>query len=68
MKGPLAATWVRDGTKANQEARTMLSVGLDLSRQRLQVHVLNEIGTTVTTTWVQPTREGLRALIGRVAL
>ncbi len=46
----------------------MLYAGLDLSRQRLNVHVLNESGETVTTTWVPPTRAGLRGLVGPVAL
>lgn len=46
----------------------MLYAGLDLSRQKLVVHVLNEAGETVTTTWVPPTRAGLRGLVGQVAL
>lgn len=46
----------------------MLYVGLDLSRQRVVVHVLDEVGETVTTTWVPPTRDGLRGLVGRIAL
>jgi transposase len=46
----------------------MLYAGLDLSRQRLNVHVLNEAGETVTTTWVPPTRDGLGGLVGRIAL
>ena len=46
----------------------MLYAGLDLSRQRLNVHVLNEAGETVTTTWVPPTSEGLHGLVGRLAL
>ena len=46
----------------------MLYAGLDLSRQRLTVHVLNEAGETVTTTSVPPTRDGLHGLVGRVAL
>ena len=33
----------------------MLYAGLDLSRQKIDVHVLNEDGQTVTTTWVPPT-------------
>ena len=46
----------------------MLYAGLDLSRQKLVVHVLDEAGETVTTTWVPPTRRGLRGLVGQVAL
>jgi transposase len=46
----------------------MLYAGLDLSRQKVSVHVLNEVGGTVTTTWVPPTRAGLRGLVDRVAL
>lgn len=46
----------------------MLYAGLDLSRQRVNVHVLNESGETVTTTWVPPTRDGLRWLVGQIAL
>jgi transposase len=66
--GPLAAKWVLVGTKANQEAQTMLYAGLDLSRQKVDVHVLNEAGETVTATWVSPTRDGLHGLVGRIAL
>lgn len=40
----------------------MLYAGLDLSRKRLEVCVLDEAGATVTTTWVPPTVEGLREL------
>ncbi|MHB8960449.1 MAG: IS110 family RNA-guided transposase [Candidatus Limnocylindrales bacterium] len=46
----------------------MLYAGLDLSRQKVNVHVLSEVGETVTATWVPATREGLRGLVGRVAL
>lgn len=46
----------------------MLYAGLDLSRQKLNVHVLNEAGETVTTTWVPPTQDGLGGLVGRIAL
>ncbi|MGH2512045.1 MAG: IS110 family transposase [Candidatus Limnocylindrales bacterium] len=46
----------------------MLYAGLDLSRQKVVVHVLNEAGETVTTTWVPPTRDGLHGLVGRIAL
>ena len=46
----------------------MLYAGLDLSRHKVEVHVLNEVGQTVTTTWVPPTRDGLRGLAARIAL
>lgn len=46
----------------------MLYVGLDLSRQKVNVHVLDEAGETVTATWAPSTRDGLRELVGRVAL
>jgi transposase len=46
----------------------MLYAGLDLSRQRVVVHVMDETGRTVTTTWVPPTVDGLRELAGRVSL
>ena len=44
----------------------MLYVGLDLSRQRLDVHVLDEDGRTVEVTAVRPDAEALRALAARV--
>ena len=46
----------------------MLYAGLDLSRHKVDVHVLNEAGETVTTTWVSPTVDGLRTLVGRLTL
>ena len=46
----------------------MLYAGLDLSRQRLDVHVLDAEGRTVTTTAVTPDAPGLRALAGRLRL
>jgi transposase len=46
----------------------MLYAGLDLSRHKVDVHVLDEVGQTVTTTWVPPTRDGLHGLAGRIAL
>jgi transposase len=44
----------------------MLYVGLDLSRQRLDVHVLDEEGRTVEVTAVHPDADALRTLAGRV--
>ena len=46
----------------------MLYAGLDLSRHKVDVHVLDESGGTVSTTWVPPTGDGLRGLAGRIAL
>jgi predicted NBD/HSP70 family sugar kinase len=44
----------------------MLYAGLDLSRQRLDVHVLDEEGETVDVTAVRPDADALRTLVSRV--
>ena len=44
----------------------MLYAGLDLSRQRLDVHVLDEDGRTVEVTAVRPDAGALRALAARI--
>ena len=44
----------------------MLYAGLDLSRQRLDVHVLDEDGRTVEVTAVRPDADALRTLAGHV--
>jgi transposase len=44
----------------------MLHAGLDLSRRRIDVHLLGEDGSTVATTAAPPDVDGLRALVGRV--
>jgi transposase len=44
----------------------MLYAGLDLSRQRLDVHVLDEDGRTVEVTAVRPDGDALRSLVGFV--
>jgi len=44
----------------------MLYVGLDLSRQRLDVHVLDEEGRTVEVLAVHPDADALRTLAGKV--
>jgi transposase len=44
----------------------MLYAGLDLSRQRLDVHVLNEAGRTVAVTAVRPDGDALRTLVERL--
>ena len=45
----------------------MLYAGLDLSRQRLDVRILDETGRTVELTAVRPDADGLRSLAERVA-
>ena len=45
----------------------MLYAGLDLSRQRLDVHVLDEEGSTVEVTAVRPDADALRTLASVVA-
>jgi transposase len=44
----------------------MLYVGLDLSRQRLDVHVLDEEGRTVEVSAVHPDADALRTLANRI--
>ena len=43
----------------------MLHAGLDLSRKRLDVHVMDEEMATVAVSGVPPDREGLRSLVAR---
>ena len=45
----------------------MSYAGLDLSRQRLDVHVLDEDGETVEVTAVRPDADALRTLCSSVA-
>jgi len=45
----------------------MLHVGLDLSRRRLDVHVLDDQGTTITVTAIPPDGEALRRLAEQLA-
>jgi transposase len=44
----------------------MLHVGLDLSRTRVDVHVMDEIGAPVLVTTAAPDSGGLAALVARV--
>ncbi len=44
----------------------MLYAGLDLSRQRLDVHLLDEDGRTVEVTAVRPDADALRTLVATV--
>lgn len=46
----------------------MLYAGLDLSRQRLDVHLLDEDGRTVEVTAVRPDADALRTLVARLDL
>jgi transposase len=45
----------------------MLHAGLDLSRHRLDVHVLSEEGETLEVTTAPPDRDGLRSLASHIA-
>ncbi len=45
----------------------MLHAGLDLSRHRLDVHLLAEDGTTLEVTTAPPDLDGLRGLVRSVA-
>ena len=45
----------------------MLYAGLDLSRQRLDVHVLDESGSTVDVAAVHPDGDALRSLAAHIA-
>ena len=45
----------------------MLYAGSDLSRQRLDVHLMDEDGTEVEVTAVRPDADALRTLVGLVA-
>jgi hypothetical protein len=45
----------------------MLSAGLDLSRQRLDVHLMNENGEPVRVTTVPPDADGLGGLVRQTA-
>ena len=45
----------------------MLHAGLDLSRKRLDVHLLDETGTTREVTTALPEAGGLNDLVGRIA-
>jgi transposase len=44
----------------------MLHVGLDLSRKRVDVHVMNDAGESVDTWAVLPDRGGPRAFVRRL--
>jgi len=63
------APTVKMGSRRNHttEAQDMLYAGLDLSRQRLDVHLLDEDGRTVEVTAVRPDADALRTLAAVVA-
>ena len=44
----------------------MLYAGLDLSRQRLDVHVMDEEGSTVEVTAVRPDAFALQTLVSHI--
>lgn len=44
----------------------MVHVGMDLSRTRLDVHVMDEAGTPLAVTTAVPDRDGLAVLADRV--
>jgi transposase len=46
---------------------TMLHAGLDLSRHRLDVHVMSDDGATLKVTTAPPGRDRLRSLVRQVA-
>ena len=52
---------------STKEAQDMLYAGLDLSRQKLDVRILDEVGRTVELTAVRPDADALRTLAERVA-
>ena len=45
----------------------MLYAGLDLSRQRLDVHLMNQVGEPVQVTTAPPDTDGLRGLVRQTA-
>ena len=50
-----------------EEAPTsMLHVGMDLSRKRLDIHAMNDQGEPIYTGGVLPDRDGLRSLVRRL--
>lgn len=59
--------WVLIGTSHSKEVpETMLHVGMDLSRTRLDVHVMDESGETLEASPWPPDRDGLRHLVRHV--
>ena len=60
--------WVLTGTNHAKEApHTMLHLGMDLSRTRLDVHVMDDEGESLEVSAWPPDRDGLRHLVRHVA-
>jgi hypothetical protein len=66
MKRGLTGDNVGLSSNQQREAQEMLYAGLDLSRQRLDVHVLDEEGRTVEVTAVRPDSDARRTLVSHV--
>lgn len=64
---PGVNTWVLVGTNTKEAPETMLHVGMDLSRTRLDARVLNEEGATLEMSAWPPDGDGLRHLVTHVA-
>jgi hypothetical protein len=64
-RGPVVACSVCHRRTARQEASFMLYAGLDLSRKRLDVCLLDEQGLRVAVTTAPPDADGLRGLADR---
>src|SRR5262249_35137592 len=62
-RGLPGGTLLRDHRRSDKEARDMLYAGLDLSRKRLDVHLLEESGDTKEVTAVSPDTDALRTLV-----
>src|ERR1035441_8172427 len=60
-------TWVLIGTNHQGGPHTMLHLGLDLSRKRLDVCVLDERGERIAVTAAPPDADGLHELVKRLA-
>src|SRR3954451_24598572 len=63
---PGHACGVRAASVAEGGLVLMLHVGLDLSRTRLDVHVMDETGAPVLVTTAAPDAGGLASLVSRV--
>lgn len=65
---PRVGTLGSHGTNHPKEApETMLHIGMDLSRTRLDVHVMNETGESLEASAFPPDRDGLRHLVTHVS-
>src|SRR5258708_2091959 len=66
MKRASLVTTLGCQSNQHQEAQEMLYAGLDLSRQRLDVHVLDEDGQTIEVPAVRPDVDALGTLAAHV--